>query len=91
MLFLTKNIYQFLQVIIKQLNIARTDNCCTEYNDSRKQDNRNPNRLLLNITYYGCNHNIYSNPVHVLEKETVYDNKNKNPVHVLEKETVYEK
>ena len=28
---LTKNIYEFLQVIIKQLNIARTDNYFSEY------------------------------------------------------------
>ena len=36
----TKNIYQFLQVIIKQLNIVRSDIYFSEYNDSRKQDNR---------------------------------------------------
>ena len=36
----TKNIYQFLQAIIKQLNIARSDIYFSEYNDSRKQDNR---------------------------------------------------
>ena len=36
----TKNMYQFLQVIIKQLNIARSDIYFSEYayNDSRKQD-----------------------------------------------------
>ena len=38
--FFTKNIYQFLQVIIKQLDIARSDIYFSEYNDSRKQDNR---------------------------------------------------
>ena len=55
----TKNIYQLLQVIITQLNIARSDIYFSEYNDSsRKQDNRsNPNRRLFNITY-GCNHKI---------------------------------
>ena len=31
----TKNIYQFLQVIIKQLSIARSDIYFSEYNDSR--------------------------------------------------------
>ena len=33
----TKNIYQFLQVIIKQLKIVRSDIYFSEYNDSRKQ------------------------------------------------------
>ena len=41
--FNTKNMYEFLQVIIKQLNIVRTDIYFSEYNDSRKQHNRNPN------------------------------------------------
>ena len=61
MSFTTKNIYQFLQVIIKQLYIARTDNYFSEYNDSRKRDNRNPDGRLFNRTYseYGCNHNVY--------------------------------
>ena len=36
----TKNIYQFLKVIIKQLNISRYDIYFFEYNDPRKQDNR---------------------------------------------------
>ena len=40
-LFFTKNIYQFLQTIIKLSNIARSDIYFSEYayNDSRKQDN----------------------------------------------------
>ena len=36
----TKNIYQFLQIMIKHLSIARSDIYFSEYNDSRKQDNR---------------------------------------------------
>jgi len=39
--------YEFLHVIIKQLNIARTDIYFSKYNDSRKQDNRNPDRRLF--------------------------------------------
>ena len=31
-----KNIYEYLHVIIKELNIKRTDNYFSEYNDSRK-------------------------------------------------------
>ena len=38
-LFFTKDIYQFLQTIIKLLSIARSDIYFFEYNDSRKQDN----------------------------------------------------
>ena len=37
--FFTKDIYQFLQTIIKLLNVARSDIYFSEYNDSRKQDN----------------------------------------------------
>ena len=61
MSFITKNIYQFLLVIIKQLYIARTDNYFSEYNDSRKRDNRNPDGRLFNRAYseYGYNHNVY--------------------------------
>ena len=46
--FWTKNMYEFLQVIIRQLNVARTDIYLffSEYNDSRKQDNRNPNKYV---------------------------------------------
>ena len=48
----TKNIYQFLQIIIKQLSIARSDIYFSEYNDLRKQDNRTlNNRRLFKITY----------------------------------------
>jgi len=49
--------YEFLHAIIKQMNIARTDIYFSKYNDSRKQDNRNPDRRLFNRTY-GCKHNI---------------------------------
>ena len=59
--FFTKNIYQFLQTIIKLLNIARSDIYFSEYNDSRKRDNRNPDGRLFNRAYseYGYNHNVY--------------------------------
>jgi len=43
--------YEFLQVIIKQLNIARTDIYWLFLN-TRKQDNRNPNKLSMIYDMY---------------------------------------